>query len=274
MHKTTIRLAGIDLDGTLLRNDKTISRRTANSLKSAAGRGVYIVPVTGRPLSGIPKCVSDLGVCDFAITTNGAVITDLKTGRCVYSAPIEHDKTVSLMQMLDESGISYEAFANGSGYLKPALMARYDEKYGGSPIGEYIRASRKVTDNPTDAFIIGKKGADEIFVSCKSSGERSAIAEALRTDSDIQLCFLEDTFLEITRRGTDKGTAFEFLCEYLGISRRNAAAFGDNANDLALLDAAGLSVAMGNAPDPVRQRADLITDTNENDGVAKVLDRF
>lgn len=120
--KNKILLAGIDLDGTLLRNDKTISSFTAEAMINAARRGICLVPVTGRPLSGIPQCVLQLGVCDYAVTTNGAVITDLRTSECVYSAPITHSKTVLIMKELDEAGISYEAFADGFGYLSPAVM--------------------------------------------------------------------------------------------------------------------------------------------------------
>ena len=83
-----ILLAGLDLDGTLLKNDKTISAFTAAAMRSARTRGIQLVHVTGRPLSGITKCVTELGVCDYEITTNGEAITDLKTGKRVYSAPI------------------------------------------------------------------------------------------------------------------------------------------------------------------------------------------
>lgn len=75
-------------------------------------------------------------------------------------------------------------------------------------------------------------------------------------------------------RGTDKGTALEFLCSYFKIGRENAAAFGDNDNDLPLLAAAGLPVAMGNASEKVKNLAKTVTETNENDGVAMLLAQF
>lgn len=272
--KNKILLCGLDLDGTLLKNDKTISEFTERSLIAASRRGIRLVPVTGRPLSGVPECVTDLGVCDYAITTNGAVITDLKTGKRVYSAPIEHEKTVLLMKTLDESGISYEAFADGIGYLRPQLMARYNEKYGDTPIGNYIRSSRKVAKDPLGEFISGGKCADEIFISCENKDERNALAGRFGTDGDIQLCLLEDTFLEITRRGTDKGAAFLRLCSMLGIDRENTAVFGDNSNDVSLARAAGLFVAMDNAAEDFKARADVIAPSNENDGVAKIINKF
>lgn len=272
--KSRIFLVGLDLDGTLLKSDKTISDFTADAMRNAAKRGIYLVPVTGRPLSGIPKCVSELGVCRYAITTNGAVITDLNTGDRVYSAPISHEKTISLMQTLEEMKVSYEAFADGYGYLSPAVMEKYNKKYAFTPVGEYIRTSRKVVQYPLEEFKSGEKCADEIFISCKSSEQRAQLAERFGTESGIQFCFLDDTFLEITALGADKGTAFSYLFRMLGINKENTAAFGDNANDVSLADAAGLFVAMDNSSDEFKKRADIVTDTNENDGVAKILNKF
>lgn len=269
-----ILLAGIDLDGTLLKSDKTISKATAAAMISADQRGIYLVPVTGRPLSGIPKCVSELGVCRYAITTNGAVITDLNTGKRIYGVSITHEKTVLLMKTLDDMGVSYEAFADGYGYLSPAVMEKYNKKYAFTPVGEYIRTSRKVVEDPVAQFISNGKCADEIFISCKSSEQRAQLAERFGSESSIQFCFLEDTFLEITALGADKGTALRHLCGMLGISRENTAAFGDNANDVSLANAAGLFIAMGNSSDEFKKDADIIADANENDGVAKILNKF
>lgn len=267
--KNKILLAGIDLDGTLLRNDKTISSFTAEAMINAARRGICLVPVTGRPLSGIPQCVLQLGVCDYAVTTNGAVITDLRTGECVYGAPITHSKTVLIMKELDEAGISYEAFADGFGYLSPAVMEKYKRKYESTPVGDYIKASRKVVQDPAAEFIKGGKCADEIFISCGSSARRTKIAERYETDSEIQLCFLDDTFLEITALGADKGTAFGYLRSMLGIKRENTIAFGDNTNDVSLVEAAGVFAAMENSCDEFKMQADIIAPSNEKDGVAK-----
>lgn len=269
-----ILLAGLDLDGTLLKNDKTISAFTAAAMRSARTRGIQLVPVTGRPLSGIPKCVTELGVCDYAITTNGAAITDLKTGKRVYSAPIGHEKTVLLMKTLEKNGVLFEAFANGFGFLKPELMERYDHKYKNTPVGDYIHFSRKIAEDPLQLFSNEEKCADEIFISCKRREERDRLAEKFAADREIQLCRLEDTFLEITRRGAEKGTAFLHLCALLGIDRKHTAAFGDNANDLSLVKAAGVFIAMGNAAEEFKSQANVVADTNEQDGVAKMLNKF
>lgn len=94
--------------------------------------------------------------------------------------------------------------------------------------------------DPAAEFIKGGKCADEIFISCGSSARRAKIAERYETDSDIQLCFLDDTFLEITALGADKGTAFGYLRSMLGIKRENTIAFGDNTNDVSLVEAAGV----------------------------------
>lgn len=269
-----IRLIGLDLDGTLLRDDKTISAFTEKSLAAAAGRGITLVPITGRPLSGIPECVTGLGVFDYAVTTNGAAVTRLKTGECVYSAPLPHEKTIAVMKKLLSAGVSFEAFANGCGYISPAVMAEYNQKYAGTPVGEYIQRSRRVVEDPLGEFERGGLCADEIFISCKDERERKALADGFGADEELQLCMLEDKFLEITRRGTDKGSALEWLCALLGVDKDCTAVFGDNANDAPLLRAAGLFVAMGNARDDLKSVADMVADTNEHDGVAKIINKM
>ena len=117
-------------------------------------------------------------------------------------------------------------------------------------------------------------GADEIFARLENGARRDMLARELEGDCGLKLCLLEKNFLEITDRKTDKGAAFEFLCGKLGIKKENTAAFGDNSNDLPLLKAAGTFIAMGNAPQELKNAADYAADTNDNDGVAKILNKF
>ena len=272
--KSRIRLAGIDLDGTLLRSDKTISPATAEALKSAAARGIILVPVTGRPLSGIPRALLRLGVFDYAITTNGAAVTELKSGKTLLSRPLPREKSLSIMRLLDERGVEYEAFAEGRGYLSRELFAAYAKSYAGTPIWEYLEASRTAVSSVRREFEGRAAGADEIFARLENGARRDMLARELEGDCGLKLCLLEKNFLEITDRKTDKGAAFEFLCGKLGIKKENTAAFGDNSNDLPLLKAAGTFIAMGNAPQELKNSADCTADTNDNDSVAKTLNKF
>ncbi|MCC8016135.1 MAG: HAD hydrolase family protein [Clostridiales bacterium] len=120
-------------------------------------------------------------------------------------------------------------------------------------------------------FESSEKEAEEIFVLCKDKEQRDKLIKAFSENAGIQLSTLDETFLEITNAGTDKGAAFKFLCGYLNIPLKSSLAFGDNNNDVSLLRAAGVSVAMGNAAENLKNEADFITLFNENNGIAAVL---
>lgn len=269
-----IRLAGLDLDGTLLKNDKTLSERTKTALKNAYNKGITPVPVTGRPLSGIPKCITALDEIRYVISTNGAQITDIKNNIAVYSSPIENDSALEIICEAEKRKLSYEVFADGVGYIENSVMQKYMQTYGGTPVGEYILASRQIVLSVKALFEEKKKSADEIFIVCESKSQRDEFASELKKYSSVQLCLLEDCFLEVTKKGTDKGKALEILCAHLDIPIESAAAFGDGENDVSFLKAAGVAVAMGNANEKIKAVADITAPTNEKDGVAAVLEGF
>lgn len=269
-----IRLAGLDLDGTLLKNDKTLSERTVTALKNAYKNGITLVPVTGRPLSGIPECITSLDEIRYVISTNGAQITDIKNGASVYSSPIENASALEIICEAEKRNLSYEVFADGVGYIENEVMQKYMQVYAGTPVGEYILASRQIVADVKALFAEKKKSADEIFIVCENKNERNALAKSLEKYSAVQLCLLEDCFLEVTKKGTDKGRSLEILCDYLNIPIEFAAAFGDGENDVSFLRAAGVAVAMGNASEKLKALADITAPSNENDGVAAILEKI
>ena len=142
--KNEIRLVCVDLDGTLLKNNKTIASKTIAAAKKAAEKGIEIVPVTGRPLSGLPQCVKVLPGVHYAVTSNGACVTEIASGRRIYGAPLSNQKSLQIMNLLNSHGYLFEAFADDVGYIEPALMEKYRQKFAGTPVGEYIFSSRRL----------------------------------------------------------------------------------------------------------------------------------
>lgn len=272
--KNKISLVGVDLDGTLLRNDKTISEETKKAVKSAFERGITVVPVTGRPLCGIPLFILDMPEMRYVISTNGARITDIKADKTVYESPLSKEKTAQLIEYTTDCGYDFEAFAEGIGYIEPALMKKHIEAYGNSPVADYIKTSRKTVESIKEFFEKTEKCADEIFITLSDSAKRDELFEKMSPDREIQLCCLEERFLEVTKKGTDKGTAFNYLREMLGIDKNATAAFGDNDNDSLFLKSAAVSVVMGNAADKLKKCADIIAPSNEDDGVAFILNKM
>lgn len=266
-----IRLAGIDLDGTLLNDKKQLCGGAAATLAAAAAKGRYLVPITGRPYAGIPDCVRHLSFIEYVICSNGAQIIDAKTGKALYSFTIDNETSRRIMAALRALGCVFEPFANGVGYTEQAIYDNYMCTFRGTPLEEYITSSRHIVDCIEAVFDDGVTETDEFFVNCPDERTRRQLVTAMDAIGGLQYCMLGDRFVEITKKGCDKGEALAVLCRHLSVPITQTIAFGDGENDLLLLDKAGIAVAMGNAHPSVKQHADLIANSNNDNGVCEII---
>ena len=265
------KMIGLDLDGTLLKDDKSIDAKTKEYLETLSANGVHIVPITGRPLSGVPDCVRNIKGVDYIISNNGTKTLLNSTNETLFSLAMDNATSKRVIESVRQTGAIFEVFLNHYGYCEKFVFDHYKEVYTGTVLGDYIFSSRKQVDSLLTLFDDKNAEADEIFIICKDNDDREIIKAQTDKISGIQYCMLADRFLEITKNGTDKGTALEMLCNHLKIGLDKVIAFGDGENDLQFLNKAGTAVAMGNATDSVKSQADIVTDTNNNQGVLKAL---
>lgn len=265
------KMIGLDLDGTLLKDDKSIDTKTKEYLETLSANGVHIVPITGRPLSGISDCVRSIKGADYIISNNGSKTVLNSTNETLFSLAMDNATSKRVIESVRQTGAIFEVFLNHYGYCEKFVFDHYKEVYTGTVLGDYIFSSRKQVDSLLTLFDDKNAEADEVFIICKDNDDREIIKAQTDKISGIQYCMLADRFLEITKSGTDKGTALEMLCNHLKIELDKVIAFGDGENDLQFLNKAGIAVAMGNASDSVKAQADIITDTNNNQGVLKAL---
>lgn len=265
------KMIGLDLDGTLLKDDKSIDTKTKKYLETLSANGVHIVPITGRPLSGVPDCVRNIKGVDYIISNNGSKTVLNSTNETLFSLAMDNTTSKRVIEAVKQTGAIFEVFLNHYGYCEKFVFDHYKEVYTGTVLGDYIFSSRKQVDNLLTLFDDKNAEADEVFIICKDNDDREIIKAQTDKISGIQYCMLADRFLEITKNGTDKGTALELLCNHLKIGLDKVIAFGDGENDLQFLNKAGTAVAMDNASDSVKDQADIITDTNNNQGVLKAL---
>lgn len=272
MDYKNIKLIGLDLDGTLLHDDKTISDRTINAIKKANELGIHIVPITGRPIAGIPDFIINMPEIRYMIYNNGSQIVD--GDKTLFKFSLDKEKSVEIMNSIKSLGSMVEVFVDGWGYIEPYVDDFYHSVIPeDTPIGQYIYSSRRVCDSVED---IVKNGdcINEIFVICPNEDSRVAIVNFVKELNGVNYWTLDPIFVEITKENTNKGVALKTLCNLLDIDVCDTIAFGDGENDLPFLDMAGVAVAMENAPDVVKRSADIITDTNENDGVAMIIEEI
>lgn len=256
-------LVAIDLDGTLLRSDFKLSPRTVQAVRRAVERGVTVTLSTGRMFRSAQLVAREMGLAVPLITYNGAMVRNSGTGE------IYHHSTVPLgvarMVVSDLVLLGLRPFV----YVDDELyVAEVDYK-----TEQYCRVSgieaRAVGDllcwlaaAPTKLLLFEQ----ELLVA-RLGPELSA-----RYRADLHVTRSWPYFLEIVRKGVSKGAALGVLTDMLGLARNEVMAIGDSFNDVEMFEYAGLGVAMGNAPEEVKRRADRVTLSNDEDGVACVLE--
>ena len=271
-----IRLLGLDLDGTLLNNKKQVNWLDEDRIKKAMQKGVIIVPITGRPKKGIPESIEKLFHSSYVITSNGAVTTDVQLQKNIDSAYI-HSKTalniVELIQLQKEK-INVEIFADGIGYVQKKQLDVIKELYRGTHLESYFNISR-IPVNDINRLIIGRNDdIAEISIMTRSIAIKNKIKKILVGFDDIKISSSVQTDLEINAKNAGKGMALLRLAKRLGIRNSQIMACGDSGNDIEMLQSVGISVAMSNATEEVKKIANYITLSNEENGVADMIDKF
>ena len=274
-NETRIGLIALDLDGTLLDSGKRLTERAKNALRAAAERGIHIIPSTGRFYRGIPEEVRDLPFVRYAITINGALVLDGLTGETVYSADISKDTALEVMGFLDTLPVIYDCYMDGWGYMTEAMQQRAEDYIDYAPSLEMVRRLRSPVPE-LKAFLREQgKGVQKMQLFTRDRALRDGLVERLaaRWPELIFTVSLPNN-IEINCLDADKGRALLALASRLGIPQEKTVAFGDGTNDLAMLRAAGIGVAMGNAHPDVLAAADRVTADCDHDGVAIAVEEL
>ncbi len=271
MELKNIKLAALDLDGTLLNDSKELCAGAAETLNAVHKKGIHVVPITGRPLKGLPECIKKLDCIDYAVCSNGSHIVSAKTGETLCSFAISNEKSKKIIALLRSLNCMFEPFSDGAGYCEQDVFDYYLRTFKGTVLADYFFSSRIITRSIEALFENGSRCADEFFVNCAEPSVRDELIKGIEKIGGLQYCNLGDRFIEITRQGVDKGAALETVCSLLGVKPGETIAFGDGENDLLLLEKAGVSVAMGNAFPVVKEKAAIIAKTNNDNGVCEIL---
>ena len=258
------RLVATDLDGTIVRSDGTISDRTRETLARVEQAGAILVLVTGRPPRWMPPIVEALDHRGLAICANGAVVYDLHTGTVVRHSPMSAEDAADVIEALrrDVPGITFAVERHDTGF---AHESSYRPRWDSSDPKSTAAIEELVADGVVKLLARHEgMNADELL----ATAHRSVAGRGTLTHSS------HDGLLEISATGVSKATGLAELAADHGVAAQEVVAFGDMPNDLPMLTWAGLGVAVANAHPEVREVADEITASNDEDGVAQVLDRW
>jgi Cof subfamily protein (haloacid dehalogenase superfamily) len=268
-----IKLIAIDMDGTLLNNKNEITNNTQKVLKAAKEKGVKIVLTTGRVLKSALYFSNHLGLESYVIACNGGIIVDNQTN-VLFKKPIPKDKMMKIMEIGKEFSV-YFHFYNEDTFFTNQYVKEVDEYYS-SDHGKFTGQSIGFELYEKNSEILDRMDLD-IYKFLFIDQEQEKLIKLrgkLSKIEDISLSSSWENNVEIMNKGVSKGTAISLLCDKLGINSENVMAIGDNENDLSMVEFAGIGVAMGNGNSILKESADFIAPTNEEDGVAYAIQKF
>ena len=264
-----------DLDGTLLRDDKSLSPANRAALVRAAAQGAEVVVATGRFFGGIPRELLELPFLRYFILMNGAKVYDRREDRVLYRSEIPLAQAERVMDLLEPLDCTVDCYQNDVGWMERRYFDHLDY-YVTDPVSRaMVRSHRRPVDDLRAQVRAGGDTVQKMQAYFPHLELRPQVMALLRREVPgvVQSVSLP-TNLELNAAGATKGAALAALCRALGVDPLDTAAFGDGTNDVSMLAAAGVGVAMANGAPETKQAADLVTASNQEDGVALVLDRW
>lgn len=268
------KLICVDMDGTLLSSEKKISKRTVDAVKKAHEKGIHIAICTGRLFTSAEYYANLLGIKTPIISANGAYIREKDRDEVIYKSILGKENCKKILTIVKDYGLCPNFHTPDS-----IMTDKVDSPYSSyMKLGSNARENRniniKIVENWDEIF---EKYEDEITkcitVDSDLSKLKAAKEELLAIDG-LEVVSSFATNFEVMLKGVSKGRAVEILAGYYHFNREEVICIGDNENDESMIKYAGLGVAMGNSEDSIKKIADYITDSNDEDGVAKVIEKF
>ncbi len=268
------KLIALDLDGTLLKNGNEVSEANRQAIVNAHNNGIKVVISTGRVYGEVPESVRNIKEISNYITSNGATVLDEK-GNVIISNSMPRDFSDKVIKVIKKYNCLLDIYTAGKAYIR---------KFDVSELPSY-----GLTEDAFEVFKIYRNFVDDIYEfydkECglvekfgmyfgKDDERADAIMELGKIIPPPQLTYSMELNLEITSAGCTKGKALSELAKKYGFFPYHVMAIGDSDNDISMLDYAEKSVAMGNAPQFVKEYAKYETETCENDGVAAAIEKY
>lgn len=261
------RLLAIDVDGTLQNSVHQVSERNVEALHRAVAAGWHVVLTTGKQHSTILHHIERMGLSSPQITAGGAIITTPRDGLEIYRRDISPSIAQQIFARADELGITAIAFRDGKTFTRKLNRdIEYMLTYGDPYPTLMDDVSQSFDPPPVQIMCIAYQN-DALYEEAYQAflAEFNLVVEVRKSSP---------YYIEFTALDVSKGTGLRWLTQYLGLELGQVVAIGDSYNDLSMFEIVGLAVAVENAPEAVRLAAHLVTASNDNDGVAQLIDQL
>ena len=285
------KLIAIDLDGTMLNKYGIITQNTKDVIKKVQEKGIEVIIASGRTINSVKNFSKEINSENYFISGNGAITYDIKNDKILYENVLSKNKAQQVIKICEENSIYYSVYTengiitknlnyNTLYYYKENLNKEEKEK-------THINIVQDVYN-----YIEGKAEKFlKIMVCAINQLVFKSILKKIKEITDIEILdvshmsrklikqgteeiALEYFYTEITSKNVDKWNALEMLIEMLNITKDEVITIGDNANDVKMIQNAGLGVAMGESAPYIKEQANIVTESNDNDGVAKILQQY
>lgn len=286
------KLVAIDLDGTMLNSYGMVTENTKQVIKNTINKGTEVIIASGRPIDSIKTIAKEIGSENYFIAGNGALIYDIKKDEIIYEKFMNKQKVLEIIKICEENSIAYNI------YTEKTIIAKglkYNVLY-------YYKENLKKEENKKtnitiveDVYEYIKNLENEKFLKITVCDETksvfNSIIRKLRTVEDIDVLDvlhmsrkmikqgtedvpIEYYYTEISLKDVDKWKAIEYLANKMNISKDEIIAIGDNINDKKMIENAKVGIAMGQSTPVITKIADFVTLNNNEDGVAKALEKY
>jgi HAD-superfamily hydrolase, subfamily IIB len=265
-----IKLIALDIDDTLLNSQSKITEATKQALQKALQQGIKIVLCSGRPLAGVTPYLKQLGISgdeQYVITYNGALVETV-AGKVLSKNILSNQAYRRIVKYIEDKQLQYyvlddqsNVYTSNRDISRIAVVQAWENS-----AGIFVRTPDELPADfdITKAAIVGEKDTLD-------SAEQSVKDQF---SNDYYVVRAADNFLEIMHQDVNKGSGLTKLTNILGVDPSEVMVFGDEQNDIPMFKFAGTAVAMGNGSDIAKSHANYVTDTNNDDGIAKALNKL
>ena len=257
----------LDLDDTLLTDDYRISERNKARLMEAQEQGVFVVLASGRPTQAMMQYAEELKLAKYGsyiISYNGAIITDIKNNMVIFEQTLSKDEIHELHDYSKENDLH--------------ILTYKDNNIVSDTESEFIDVEKKLTGMPINKVSCFKSEMNQSAVKCillddpiRLKGFEPKLKDAKQ---HLSVAISKPFFLEVMPKGIDKAASIRRLASKLNIEQEEIIAVGNAGNDLTMVEYAGLGVWVDNVTPELRDRADAIVASNNDDGVAEVVEKY
>jgi len=263
------KLIALDIDGTLLNSQKQITPRVRSSIIAAKEQGIKVVLASGRPYQGMLAALTFLDLCDaddFTLSYNGALVLKGREQQVISKHLLNGEDALDLYHLANNLNVNILAYTEAHGLITPKKnkYTDFEAEHNAIDFTEFDFTTLSPKDEVIKVMLVDEPDA--------LSAAINKLPQSLKNKYSMARSM--PFFFEFMSHKSNKGKGIETLTKHLGFNASDIICVGDADNDLEMLQFAGLGVAMGNAEDSIKAEADLVTLSNDQDGVAHVIEQY